>query len=82
MFQVPWVVKFEVVRVEKDRTNCFGLFSVERALEWVVKKPLGRVRKAGDYLRFFGWLCSEASFLFGLFNLFAPVGVPGTTPVC
>ena len=54
MFQVPWILKFEIVRVRKDRTNYFELFVVERALEWVVKKPLGRVQKAGDYLRFLG----------------------------
>ena len=34
--------------------NYFDLFVVERSLELVVTKPLGRVQKAGDYLRFLG----------------------------
>ena len=54
MFHVPWILEFEVVRVEQNGTNYFDLFVVEWALEWVVKKPLGRVQKAGDYLRFLG----------------------------
>ena len=59
MFQVPWIVKFEVVRVEKTGTNCFDLFAartavVKRAAEGAVKKPLGRVQKTNDYLRFLG----------------------------
>ena len=45
-----------MVRVEKTRTNYFGLLAVrtaleKRAFEWVVKKPLGRVQTAGDYMR-------------------------------
>ena len=54
MFQVPWILKFEFVRVEKNWMIYFGLFVVERALELVVTKPHGRVQKAGDYLRFLG----------------------------
>ena len=52
MFQVPWILKFEAIHVEQNWTNYFYLFMVERVLEWVVKKPLGRVEKVGDYLRF------------------------------
>ena len=40
MFQVPWILKFEVEHVERNWTNYFDLFVVEGALEWVVKKPL------------------------------------------
>ena len=59
MFQVPRVVKFESELVGKTRTIYFELFPVrtavvKRAVEWAVKKPLDRVQKAGDYLRFFG----------------------------
>ena len=53
IFQVPWIVKFRAVHVEQNYTNYFfNLFGIQRALEWVVKKPLGRVQKAGDYLLF------------------------------
>ena len=53
----PYFVKIEDVRVEKTWMHYFDLFAVqtavaERAVEWVVKKLLGRVQKAGDYLRF------------------------------
>ena len=54
MFQVPWIAKFDDVRVEKTRTKFFDLFVIQRDLEWVVKKPRGRVQKACDYLRFLG----------------------------
>ena len=54
MFQVPRIMKFEVVRVDKNLTIYFDLFVVEQALELLVKKPLGRVQKAGEYLRFLG----------------------------
>ena len=53
MFQVPWIV-----RVEKTRMHYFDFLvvrtSVEWAVEWVVKKPLGRVQQAADYPRFLG----------------------------
>ena len=54
----------------------------EWAVEWAVKKPLGRVQKAADYPRFLVKLCLEAPCLAGLFDPFAPLGVPGTTTVC
>ena len=53
MFYVPWILEFEVVRVEQNGTNYFDSFVVECALEWALK-PLGRVQKAGDYKRFLG----------------------------
>ena len=54
MFQVPWIVKFDVVRLEKFWRNYFGLLAVrravvKRAVDWVMKKPLVRVQKAADY---------------------------------
>ena len=57
MFQVPWIVKFEVVRLEKTLLHYSDFLAVrtavvEWAVEWVVKKPLGRVQKAADYPRF------------------------------
>ena len=55
---------------------------VEWAVEWAVKKHLGREQKAADYLLFLGKLCLEAPCLAGLFDPFAPLGAPGTTPVC
>ena len=55
---------------------------VEWAVQWAVKKPLGRVQKAADYQRFLVWLCLEAPCLAGLFDPFAPLGAPGTMPVC
>ena len=54
MFQVPLLLKFEIELVEKNWTNYFDLFEVEWALEWVVKKPLGRAQKSDDHLRFLG----------------------------
>ena len=53
-FQVPWIV-----RVEKTRIHYFDFLVVrtsvvEWAVEWVVKKSLGRVQKAADYPRFLG----------------------------
>ena len=85
MFQVS--LRIEVVRWELTRKHYFDLLAVrtavvEWAVEWVVKKPLGRVQKAGDYPRLLGWLRSEVPCLVGLFDLFAPLGAPGTTPVC
>ena len=58
MIQVSWILKFEVVRVEKSFTNKFNLLAVraavvKQAVEWVVKKPLGSVQEASDYMRFF-----------------------------
>ena len=57
MFQVSWILKFEVVRVEKSGTNYFNLLAVraamvKQAVKWVVKMPLGRVQEASDYMRF------------------------------
>ena len=55
MFQVPWILKFEVLHWEILRMYYFDLFAVRTAVvEWVVKKPLGRVQKVGDYLLFLG----------------------------
>ena len=58
MFQVPRVVKFEAVR-KKGRKFFFGLLAVrkdlvKRAVEWAVKKPLGRLQKAVYYPRSLG----------------------------
>ena len=58
MFKVRRIVKFEVVRWEITRLHYFDFLAlrtsvVEWAVEWAVKKPLRRVRKAGD-LRFLG----------------------------
>ena len=79
MFQVP--SRIEVVRWELTRRHYFDLLAVrtavvEWAVEWVVKKLLGRVQKAGDYPRLLGCL-----HLVGLFDPFAPLGAPETTPV-
>ena len=59
MFQVTWIVKFEVLREENTQTNYFELLAVQmsavkQAVELVVKKPLRCVQKAGDYLRLIG----------------------------
>ena len=59
MFQVPLLLKNEVGRWEITQMHYFDLLAVqtvvvERAVEWAVKKPLGRVQKAGDYPRFLG----------------------------
>ena len=56
MFQDPRILKFEVVRWEITRIYFFDLLAVrtavvEWAVEWAVKKPLGRAQKAGDYPR-------------------------------
>ena len=47
-------MKFEVVHVEKTRANYFDLFAVRSAVvkwavDWEVKKSLGRVQKADEY---------------------------------
>ena len=85
MFQVP--LRIEVVRWELTWRHYFDLLAVrtavvEWAVDWVVKKPLGRVQKTVDSTRLLGWLCLEAPCLVGLFDPFAPLGAPGTTPVC
>ena len=59
MFQVPWIAKFEVVRLEKTRLQYSDFLVVrtsvvEWAVEWAVKKTLGRVQKAANYPRFLG----------------------------
>ena len=59
MFQGHWIAKFEVVRWEKTRLQYSDFLVVrtsvaEWAVEWAMKKPLGRVQKAVDYLRFLG----------------------------
>ena len=59
MFQVPWIAKFEVVRWEITRLQYSDFIVVrtsvvEWAVEWAVKKPLGRVQKAAEYPRFLG----------------------------
>ena len=59
MFQVPRIVKLEFVLVGKTLTNYFDLFAVPTAVvklvvERVAKKPLIRLQKADDYLRFLG----------------------------
>ena len=59
MFQVPCIAKLEVVRWEKTRLQYSDFLvvrtsKVEWAVEWPVKKPLGRVQKAAEYPRFLG----------------------------
>ena len=58
MLQVPWIVEFEVVRGETNRMHYVDLLAVRTAVvEWAVemamKKPLGRVKKAGGWLSAF-----------------------------
>ena len=57
MFQVPLrieVVRWEITRLRYSDFLAVRTSVVEWAVEWVVKKPLGRVQKAADYLRVLG----------------------------
>ena len=53
MFQVHWIVKFDIVRVEK-KTNYFQLLAVTTAVVKGAEKPLGCVQESGNYLRLLG----------------------------
>ena len=54
MFQVPWIVRVEKTRMHYSDFLVVRTSVLEWAVEWVLKKPLGRVQKAADYPRFLG----------------------------
>ena len=54
MFQVPWIVRVEKIRMHYFDFLVVRTSVVEWSVEWAVKKPLGRVQKAADYPRFLG----------------------------
>ena len=48
MLQVPWIVRVEKIRMHYFDFLVVRTSVVEWAVEWLVKKPLGHVQKAGD----------------------------------